>query len=172
AMGQKGEQAIQQVMTPALELERQMFDLGPGLAKVSDDIEGSMQRAKNASQDWAKAWSQGASQYLGATNVMLRAGHDEAGAHEAARIALIAASGAQTEAIGTSSGLVVLYDTLGDKTQAWNKELASLGDQVVRTRQLYGAAFDPAALADPLKDAGAAARDARLPSSQLLVTLG
>lgn len=167
----RGRAALEGLMRPTQEVESTLLDLRPAIRGWGDDVTDALTRAEQRAVDHARATGQAATEYLAAVGRFARAGHDEAGAHEAATMAMQAASGLRLSAADSAHVLAMTYDQLGDHTRSWHDELANIGDMLVQTRNVYGS-FDANTMRDVVKDSAAAAQDARLPLNQLLGLTG
>lgn len=167
----RGRAAIASVLQPTQEVEQALLDLRPIVRGWGDDVTEVLTRAEQAAIDHARATGQSATDYLAAFARVARAGHDEAGAHEAAALAMQSAAGLRLSAVDAANTLAVTYEQLGDHTRGWHDEMSRVADMLTRTRDLYGS-FDPNTMKDVVKDASAAAQAAGLPLNQLLGLTG
>jgi len=168
----RGRAALASLIAPAAQVQEALLELSPVAAMMGSDAAATLQQVQAAAQAYSQQHAASAAEYVRVTTDMMRAGQSQAQAIQGTAIALQLATATSSEAKGAASALNVLYQAAGDKTADWSSELGRLADVLTRTRQVYGDSFSVAELSDPLKDAAAAARDARVPVTQLVGALG
>ena len=143
------------------------------MASIAGENVAETMRTVQASADaYSRAHAANAAEYINVTTQMMRAGQQHAAAIQTTAVAMRLATATTSEAKGAATSLNVLYEAAGNKTADLGTEYNRLADILTRTKQVYGDAFNVGELADPLKDATAAARDAKVPIEQIVGTLG
>lgn len=168
----RGQAALQQLIEPAAAVERALLDLSPVATLAGGNAAETMRTVQSAADAYSRAHSANAAEYISVTTQMMRAGQANAAAIQTTATAMRLASATTSEAKGAATSLNVLYEAAGDKTADLGTEYNRLADILTRTKQVYGDAFNVGELADPLKDATAAARDAKVPIEQIVGALG
>jgi TP901 family phage tail tape measure protein len=168
----RGTAALQSLIEPASQVEQALLALRPVAEMAGGDSVATLQAVQQASDAYSRAHTANAADYIAVSTQMMRADKGVADAITATNVAMRLATSATTEAKGAATTLNVLYDSAGNKAADYGTELGHLADILTRTKQVYGDAFNVGELSDPLKDATAAARDAKVPVEQIVGALG
>lgn len=168
----RGTAALKSLTEPAAEVEQALLQLRPVAELAGSEAAGMLAKVRTESEAYSQAHSTQAAAYVEAATAMMRITQDQGRALTGTNVALRLATATTTDAKGAVAGLYALYGVAGDKTADWGSELTRLSDVLTRASQVYGDAINVAEISDPLKDASAAARDAKVPVEQLVGALG
>lgn len=128
---------MQSLLAPANQVEDALARVQSVVTPMSGTMSDALGRISGAANEWASSHTEGATQFLDTTYMMISAGLDEVAAVEATRAAMTTAKAAMGDATDTANLLGGVYNTMGDKTANVRDEMTRLGDVVAATQALF-----------------------------------
>lgn len=125
------------MLQPYYELEDALASVGTIAPATFGSVEADQQRVEDGARAWAKAHTDGASDYVRTSYQMISAGLDTAQAIAGTETAMRVAKATMGESAEAASLLGVMYNNLGDKTKDARIEMGRIGDVVTKTQQLF-----------------------------------